>query len=213
MSVRVDVEERIEFLRGRRDLSAAAAAAIEGYGAELYGFLVAMLRNEADARDAFSQTCEDLWVGIERFEGRSSMRTWLYTLARHAAARLRRSPHRRPGLHATPSALSAVEERVRTATERYLRTEAKDRFQALRDSLEEDERSLLILRVDRNMTWADIARVLSGPEATDGALVRESARLRKRFQSLKEKIRASARDAGILGEESDAERSPGSSDA
>jgi RNA polymerase sigma-70 factor (ECF subfamily) len=210
----VEVEERIDLLRRDKDFRGAATAAIESYGPELYGFLVGMLRNETDAREVFSQTCEDLWNGIERFEGQSSMRTWLYTLARHAAARLRRSPHRRAGLHVTASALSAVEERVRTATERYLRTDAKDRFQSLRDALDEDERSLLILRVDRGMAWVDIARVFSAPEATEDALDRESARLRKRFQSLKEKIRASARSAGFLDEDSEApfSRLPGRSD-
>jgi RNA polymerase sigma-70 factor (ECF subfamily) len=199
----VDLEEHIANLRRDKDLRGAATAAIEGYGAELYGFLVAMLRSEGDAREVFAQTCEDLWVGLERFEGRSSMRTWLYTLARHAAARLRRSPHRRPGRHVTPSALDALAERVRTATEQHLRTEAKDQLHAIRESLDEDERSLLVLRVDRNMAWVDIARIFSAPDVPEDAVTRESARLRKQFQSIKEKIRAGARDAGLLDESSD----------
>jgi RNA polymerase sigma-70 factor (ECF subfamily) len=199
----VDLEEQIATLRREGDFRGAATTAVEGYGPELYGFLVAMLRIEADAREVFAQTCEDLWRGLERFEGRSSMRTWLYTLARHAAVRLRRSPARRPGLHVTPSALSAVADRVRTATEQHLRTEAKERIHVIRDSLDDDERSLLVLRVDRKMAWVDIARVLSAPDAPDDALTRESARLRKQFQSIKEKIRARARDAGLLGESCD----------
>jgi RNA polymerase sigma-70 factor (ECF subfamily) len=196
----LDLEESIASLRRDGDLRGAATAALEGYGPELYGFLVAMLRNETDAREVFAQTCEDLWIGLERFEGRCSMRTWLYALARHAAARLRRSPDRRPGRHVTPSALDAIAERVRTATERHLQTEAKDQLHAIRDSLDEEERSLLVLRVDRNMAWLDIARVFSSPDAPQDALTRESARLRKQFQSIKEKIRAGARDAGLLEE-------------
>jgi RNA polymerase sigma-70 factor, ECF subfamily len=200
----VDLEVRIAGRLAARDLDGAATEAIEGYGPELFGFLVALLRSEADAGEVFAQTCEDLWVGLERFEGRSSMRTWLYTLARHAAARWRRAPHRRPGLHVTPSALSHLAERVRTATQRHLQTAAMDRLRAIRESLDDEERAILVLRVDRAMSWAEIARIFSPDVDDDAALARESARLRKRFQAVKIKIRAAARRAGLLADDADA---------
>jgi RNA polymerase sigma-70 factor, ECF subfamily len=197
----VDLEEQIRRFRDTGDLNGAATRALEGYGAELFGFLMILLRNEHDASEVFSQTCEDLWVGLGRFEARCSMRTWLYALARHAAARFRRSPHRRPGRHVTPSELSDVVERVRTQTQRYLRTEVKNQFAAIRDSLDEDDRTLLVLRVDRSMSWDEIARVFSADDSTVEVLNREAARLRKQFQSVKSKIRARARKAGLLPDE------------
>jgi len=120
------------------------------------------------------------------------VRTWLYVLARNAHARYRRSPHerrRRP-----LSELSDVEHRVRSQTRPWLRTDVKDRFSALRDELSEDERELLLLRIDRRMAWADIARVLGEDDP------RAVARVRKRFSNLKKKLHARARETGLVPE-------------
>jgi RNA polymerase sigma-70 factor (ECF subfamily) len=194
----VDIEARLRELLKASDLRAAATVAIEGYGPEVLGFLVALLRDEEEAREAFSQACEDLWVGLARFEGRSSMRTWIYTLARHAAARLRRSPHRRRNV--ALSEVSDVVERVRTATAAYARTEAREGLAQIRDALDPDDRSLLVLRVDRKMGWNDIASIMASDEldGSDDAMSRVAARYRKRYQLLKDELRARARAAGIM---------------
>jgi RNA polymerase sigma-70 factor (ECF subfamily) len=192
------LEEQIRNLLAKGDLHGAATKAVEGYGPEVYGFLITLVRDGRDASEVFSQTCEDLWSGLGRFEGKSSLRTWLYTLARHAAARFRRSPHRRPGRRVAMSQVGELAERVRTGTLPYLRTEAKDRFASIRDSLDEDDRSLLVLRVDRGMSWSEIARVFSPDDSSDEMLGRVAARLRKRFQLVKNEIRARARQAGLL---------------
>ena len=90
----MDVEPQIAALRAAGQLKEAATLAIEGYGPEVLSFLELMLRDRADSADAFSQACEDLWKSLPRFEGRASMKTWFYTLARHAALRLRGSSPR-----------------------------------------------------------------------------------------------------------------------
>src|SRR5258705_7249526 len=82
-------------LRRAGRLKDVASLAIESYGSEVLGFLQTMLRDHEDSNDAFAQACEDLWKGLPRFEGRASVKTWFYTLARHAASRLRRSSRRR----------------------------------------------------------------------------------------------------------------------
>jgi RNA polymerase sigma-70 factor (ECF subfamily) len=60
----------------------------------------------------------------------------------------------------------------------------------LRESLDPDEQTLLILRIDRQMAWTDIARIMGGdaPEAES----RQAATLRKRFERLKERLRSMA---------------------
>jgi RNA polymerase sigma-70 factor, ECF subfamily len=193
----VDLEAAIQQLRLEGDLRGAATLAVEGFGPELYGFLVTLLCNDRDAGEAFSQTCEDMWTGLDRFEGRCSMRTWLYKLARHAAARLRRSPHHRAGRHVALSQVSDLAERVRTRTLSLLRTEKKDRLASIRDSLHEDDRALLVLRIDRGLSWSEIAYTFSTDDHSEETLRRVAARLRKRFQLLKEEIRTRIRDAGL----------------
>jgi RNA polymerase sigma-70 factor (ECF subfamily) len=121
-------------------------------------------------------------------------------LARNAASRFRRSPwvRQRTG----DSGLEQLVAQVRTRTQPWLRSDVKDRWRALRDSLEPDDRSLLVLRIDRQLSWEDCARVTLESDAADAqALARESARLRKRFQALKATLRERARAGGLLGEE------------
>jgi RNA polymerase sigma-70 factor (ECF subfamily) len=198
----LDLERQVRELREGGDLAAAATTAIKGYGPEVLGFLVTLLRDENDASEVFSQACEDLWIGLPRFEARSSLRTWFYTLARNAASRLRRSPHRRADRRGTLAELIDVAERVRTATLPHLRTDVKDRVATIRDALPPDDRALLVLRLDREMSWGEIARVFSPEDASETTLARVAARLRKRFQLVKDDIRARARESGLLPDNS-----------
>ena len=142
-------------------------------------------------REVFAQLCENLWRGLPRFRWESSIRTWLYTLARHAAHAFRRDPHRRRrvGMSEHPE-IAEIEAHVRTTTVTYLRSEVKDRVTRLRESLDPDEQMLLILRIDRQMAWTDIARILGGE--TLEAESRQAATLRKRFERLKERLRSLA---------------------
>ncbi len=175
------LERRIRCAWDAGDMAAAATCAIEGYGPEIMGFLHALARSETAAGDAFSMFCEDLWRGLAGFRWDSSFRTWAYTLARNALHRLRRGPVRR-AVPLSPQ-IEQIAAPVRTTTLSYLRTERKDQLARLRASLDEDERTLLILRVDRGLAWNDVARIMSG----DGITLTPAA-LRKRYERLKRRI-------------------------
>lgn len=199
-----DTEREAERLRAEGRLQDVATLVVSAYGPEVLGFLVTLSNDHADAGDAFAQACEDLWRGLPRFEGRASLKTWFYTIARHALSRQQRSPDRR---RKTPlSEISDVAERVRSETAPHLRSEIKQGVAAIRDSLPEPDRALLVLRIDRNMPWDEIARVMAEDDAaTDADYVRIAARLRKRFQTLKETIRERARELGLAGLDASAE--------
>jgi RNA polymerase sigma-70 factor, ECF subfamily len=188
---------------GRHDL--AVTRAIEAFGGEIVGFLRSRL-GEADAWEVFSMFSEDLWRGIPGFAWRCTLRAWVYTLARHAEIRFAtaadRRPERRLTLSETPlleAAVSAL--RTRSRTEPYQRTEVKNRFRALRARLPDEDQIILMLRVDRGLGWSEIVEVLAGPEAPpapDGARAREEARVRKRFQLVKQRLRSWAKQEGLL---------------
>jgi RNA polymerase sigma-70 factor (ECF subfamily) len=169
----------------------AATVAIKGYGPEILGYLVATARTETDATDAFSMFCEDVWRGLPRFRFASSLRTWAYTLARHALYRLVRDPERRRPKVSPSEApeLAELAENIRTSTMLHLRTEVKDRVAALREQLDEEDRTILILRVDRKLAWQDIARVLAVEDITEADANKRSAALRKRFERIKDRLR------------------------
>jgi RNA polymerase sigma-70 factor (ECF subfamily) len=190
-------------IRGRwdaGDLTGAADAAVRGYGPEVYGFLAAFHHDEEDAAEVWSRVTERLWAGLDRFAWRSSFRTWLYTIARNASIRYREEKRRRAArdapLSGAASEVARVAERVRTDTAEWLRTTSKDRFAALREALPEDDRALLVLRVDKELSFADVARVMHEGDAPldDAALEREAARLRKRFQLVKRELLARTRE-------------------
>lgn len=185
-----DVE--LHALHARRAYDQVATRALEKFGAELYGFLVHTMGNETTAADVFGELGETLWRALPGFEFRCSVRTWLYVLTRHAAARFRRTPWNRDPKRGD-SHLELVLASVRSQTQPWFRTDVKDRFQILRDGLAPEDRELLVLRVDRGLSWEDVARVMLGGEAPDSVNLRtESARLRKRYQLVKDDLRKAA---------------------
>ncbi|MCA9624368.1 MAG: sigma-70 family RNA polymerase sigma factor [Myxococcales bacterium] len=195
----VEVEEQIRQAHAAGDLRTAATVALSAYRAEVYAFLVVRLAGEAAAYDVLSQVSEDLWRGLPGFRFECSFRTWLYALARHAALRHERlvanQPRRRRGLSSMPE----LPAELRSSTRPYLRTDVKDRFATLRRSLSPDEQTLLVLRVDRDLPWEDVARIMNDAALEDAAaLARATATLRQRFRTLKKRLAAKARAEGLL---------------
>jgi RNA polymerase sigma-70 factor (ECF subfamily) len=60
----------------------------------------------------------------------------------------------------------------------------------LREELDPDEQTLLVLRIDRDMAWDEIAEVIHGPGADPRERTRQTASLRKRFERTKDRLRA-----------------------
>jgi RNA polymerase sigma-70 factor (ECF subfamily) len=179
----------------RSDFTQAATLALKGYGPEVFGLVASLHKDPDDAADVFARATEALWKSLPRFAWECSLRTYLYTLAHNASHRARRDSARaqKRVRRASNSELDAIANRVRTETLTYLRTEKRTRVHALRESLPPDDQLLLVLRVDRGLAWNDLARVMSQGDLGDADLVREAARLRKRFQTVKAQLLQAAR--------------------
>lgn len=197
------LERDIRALSEQGEWKQAATVAIEGYGPELLGFVMALLRNETAASDVFSQVCEDLWSGLQGFRWQSSFRTWAYTITRHAAHRYLRSPHLRRNQPLADDEISKIADQVRSSTMNYLRSEVKEKVALIREQLDPDDQTLLILRVDRNLSWNEVAQVMLGEDEAHGpdAISRKSAALRKRFERLKDELRRLAKEHQLLEED------------
>lgn len=195
-------DEHFQDLLKDGQLQRAATLAIRSFGEEIVAYLWARLRDEQRVSDVFSTFTEYLWRGLPTFGFACSMRGWCFTLARNACNRylgrdLARERRMKPLTSSAEIQNAAVE--VRTRTLPFLRTEVKDQFKQLRERLSEEEQTLLLLRVDRRMSWRDIAHVLCESEApTEGELKRVAARCRKRYQKTKDTMRALAETQGLL---------------
>jgi RNA polymerase sigma-70 factor (ECF subfamily) len=198
-----DLEKGLRIACAAGEFEAAASRALEAYGEEILSFLMARLRDRTEGEEAFSMFAEDFWKGLPDFAFRCTVRAWMYTLARNAGIRHAASPHRRRERNvplAGDDSLSALVDRIRTTTEMHLRTDFKDRARSLRERLDPEDQTLLILHVDRAIGFRELALVLhdGGEELEGTALDREAARLRKRFERLKAALREMATREGLI---------------
>jgi RNA polymerase sigma-70 factor (ECF subfamily) len=197
---RPEIERAVTESRENAHFDEAATAVIRGYGPEILGFLHGRMTDATDADDVFAVFCEKVWKGMPKFEGRSSVRVWCYVVARNAAnthGRLVVSPRKRQVAFSEVGHVAQMVEQVRTTTAAYMRTETKSRAQALRDRLSEEDRTILILRVDRELSWDELVTVFHDGHTPEDPK-REAARLRKRFQLAKERLRKLAVEDGLI---------------
>jgi RNA polymerase sigma-70 factor, ECF subfamily len=95
------------------------ATALEEHRRELTGYCYRMLGGGTEAEDAVQETMVRAWRAYDRFEGRSSVRSWLYRIATNVCVDMVRSPQRR----ARPMALGPASRAAEAVLEEQLADE------------------------------------------------------------------------------------------
>jgi RNA polymerase sigma-70 factor (ECF subfamily) len=175
--------------------SASFEALVEPYRAELHAHCYRMLGSVPDAEDALQETLLRAWRAMPRFEGRSSLRTWLYRIATNSCLRLieRRpkrvlpidygeaaDPHDRPApplvesVWIEPYPDAAVADGFAAPEARYEQRESIElAFVAALQHLPARQRAVLILRDVLGFSAAETAAALeTTPKAVYSALQR-----------------------------------------
>lgn len=194
----VDAEPEPELLASaRRGDSAAFERLVAGYRGELYAHCYRMLGSVHDAEDALQESLLGAWRGIARFEGRSSLRAWLYRVSTNACLRL---IARRPGrilsvdygpprrdtrdlgepvagpvwLEPLPDEVPASQPGDTDPEASYLRRESVElAFVAALQHLPGTQRAVLILREVLAFSASEVARILdTTPASVNSALQR-----------------------------------------
>lgn len=193
-------DARIREALDQGEVDRATELILREYGPAVYALLVRLHGDPGEADAVFSVFAERLWRSLGRFRGECSVRSWTYRVARAASIDHRRVQGRRPPA-TTPAHLERVAAQVRTATRTFLRTEQRTALQRLRDSLSASDQLLLVLRIDRGLSWREVAEVFrEESEAGDlASLDQLSARLRQRYSATTRRLRRLAEQQGLLG--------------
>jgi hypothetical protein len=166
-------------LRGG-DLIAAEAKILGVYGAEVYGFVTAAIGETAVARDVYARFVDELRRALPGFTWRCELRTFAYFVACRELRRRRElagsDAHTRLSLPSTRG-LRPPHRRSRTSV-----------AAAVRRCLSPEDRELLVLRVDRELGWGDLALTSLGDHASDRELEAEADRLQRHFLNLRVQI-------------------------
>jgi RNA polymerase sigma-70 factor, ECF subfamily len=80
--------------RFRSGENGAAVELIDLFYQRIYGFLRRLTGNEADAADLTQRTFSRVWQAIPGFSGRSSVGSWIHSIAYHTYVDWRRANHR-----------------------------------------------------------------------------------------------------------------------
>jgi RNA polymerase sigma factor (sigma-70 family) len=191
-----EFDQQVCSLLAAGETKSAVILVLRTLGPEILGFLCGVLP-ETDADEVFSEFSERLCKWLGGFEGRSSVRTWCYVLARREHTRFRGRMKRHVDGRVPISEFQDVIADVRTRTRSTLAGAKYRKLAALREALPVEDRELLMLRIDRELSFESIALAFAdSPESmTSDDRKRESARLRKRFELIKKRLAAQLRDS------------------
>jgi RNA polymerase sigma-70 factor (ECF subfamily) len=163
---------------------------VESYRGELNAHCYRMLGSVHDAEDALQESLLRAWRGLPRFEGRSSLRSWLYTIATNAclnqiARRPKRvlpvdygpasDPHQGPGeplvesiwMEPYPDERLGLEDGLAGPEARYEQRESVElAFIVALQHLPANQRAVLILREVLGFSAREVAQSLETTTAS-----------------------------------------------
>jgi RNA polymerase sigma-70 factor (TIGR02960 family) len=178
---------------------------VEPYRRELQVHCYRILGSVAAAEDALQETLLSAWQGLAGFEGRASIRTWLYQVATSRSLNALRSARRRPELDWPPAGtdppaptrlgevvwlepypdvlLEGLADSAPGPDARYEATEAISlAFITALQLLPPRQRAVLILRDVLGFHAREVAQILgSSEESVTSALKRARASLQRQF--------------------------------
>jgi RNA polymerase sigma factor (sigma-70 family) len=171
----------------RASFAHATSLILDQYGSELRAFLSSRTNNRMSMEEVYSVVSEDVWRGLPNFRFQGRVRSWIYAVARNALARHRKRKQRWHSRHvaAEPDDYHAAE---RASISTQLAHSAE--LLPLLSELSADDRQLLEQRLVHALPWREIA--LSRGKTSPTELARESARLRKRYQTVVQNLRRRA---------------------
>jgi RNA polymerase sigma-70 factor (ECF subfamily) len=131
----------------------------------LFSMLYRMVSDADDAADILQKTFVKAFTGIRGFERRSSFRTWLYQIAINLAKNLYRDRSRAGKV----SLDDVIIRRDPKTLESLIKKESRDRLYKALTALPEKQRLTVMLRVQEQKTFDEIAGIMQCSVGTSKA--------------------------------------------
>ena len=144
-----DADRDVVALVARGEVRAALCVVMARHGAAVYRYCCGALHDAALAEDVQQQVFIEAYRDLPRFSGRSTVRTWLFAIARHRvldAAKARSRAHARVELDSfadAPDPCAAPGELLAACI----------------DELDENVRTALLLRYQQGFTFEQMAEI------------------------------------------------------
>jgi RNA polymerase sigma-70 factor, ECF subfamily len=199
-----ELECRNRLARAQRGDEPAFAQLTDAYRRELQLHCYRILGSLQDAEDLLQETLLAAWRGLEQFEGRSSLRAWLYTIATNRCLNALRERDRRPQLVHSAENYSEVgwlepypdrllDGIVDAAPGPHARYEAKEAvalaFVSGLQHLAPRQRAVLVLRDVLGFHADEVAEMLATtPASVNSALQRARSALEARVPIRRERL-------------------------
>jgi RNA polymerase sigma-70 factor (ECF subfamily) len=157
--------------RCRQNDAEAFGKIVDAYQNRLFGFVRRMVKDAEEASDIAQETFVRAFQGIQRFDGRSSIRTWLFRIAYNLCI----DRARKAGRSVSESSLDSTfedEEPLAVPDSRWdpERMMLGDELRAVLEhgiaTMSDKLRSVLMLHDQQDMAYEEIAKVLNLPIGT-----------------------------------------------
>lgn len=150
-----------------------------GLSAFIYGFV----RDQHEAKHLAIEAFAKLALSEKKFEGRSSIKTYLYTIGKNLA--LRSMNMRKRDQHLPfEGAVETLAHNGETPYELVAREETRRQLHAVMKELKEEYRAVLVLLYFEDMSYAEAGRAMNkSPKQISDLAYRAKAALKKRLEN------------------------------
>lgn len=148
---------------GKRD--GALRILMDRYGAPLYRYCREALRDEALADDVHQRVFIEAHRDLAKFAGRSSLRTWLFAIARHRVLDATKS-RRRAQAHLEDDETADIPDPRPTPDQRIDDARLREALANCLDELGEHVRSVVLLRYQQGFSFEEMADICDDKAGT-----------------------------------------------
>jgi RNA polymerase sigma-70 factor (ECF subfamily) len=129
----------------------------------VFRFTVRLMNDVTGAEDVVSEAFTEVWRQAGRFEGRSSVSTWIMSIARFKALSARR---RRPETELDAQMAETVADSSLTPEQVVLETDRRAQLRACLSQLSADHRTIIDLVYYHEKTIEEVAEIVGVPKNT-----------------------------------------------